>query len=130
MGVNEYRLDTSYYLELFWTCVCMVIVMHCAIGETGSPGIISIICHQVLHHPSAHGTSSMGKHWLANAHITKLNELTVLEVTELTSSMVDETAFTIRKRCVQRLSVRCQRFEFGPQNQVRSGPDPSKNLRY
>jgi uridylate kinase len=40
----------------------------------------------------------MGKQMLAKAHITKLNELTKSEVTELTSSMVDETALAILKR--------------------------------
>jgi len=34
----------------------------------------------------------MGTHLLAKAHIAKLNELTESEITELTSSMVDETA--------------------------------------
>jgi hypothetical protein len=34
--------------------------LHCGTEETGSPGIISIVCHQVLRHPSEHGTSSMG----------------------------------------------------------------------
>jgi hypothetical protein len=72
--------------------------LHCRIEETGSPGIICIVCHQVLRHPSEHGTSSMGKHLLAKAHIAKLNELTDSEVTELTSTTVDETAFAILKR--------------------------------
>jgi len=72
--------------------------LHCGIEETGSPGIICIVCHHVLRHPSEHGTSSMGKHLLAKAHIAKLNELTVSEVTELTSSTVDETALAILKR--------------------------------
>jgi len=72
--------------------------LHCGIEETGSPGIICIMCHQVLRHPPEHGTNSMGKHLLAKAHITKLNELTESEVTELTSSMVNETAFAILKR--------------------------------
>jgi hypothetical protein len=72
--------------------------LHCGIEESGCPGMICIICHQVLHHPSEHGTSSMGKHLLANAHIAMLNELTVSEVTELTSSTVDETALAILKR--------------------------------
>jgi len=71
---------------------------HCAIEETGSPGIICIVCHQVLRHPSEHGTSSMGKHLLAKAHIAKLNKLTESEVTELTSSTLDETALAILKR--------------------------------
>ena len=66
--------------------------LHCGIEESGSPVIICIICHQVLHHPSEHGTSSIGKHLLAKAHIAKLNKLTESEVTELTSSTVDETA--------------------------------------
>jgi hypothetical protein len=43
--------------------------LHCGIKESGSPGIICIICHQVLRHPSEHGTSSMEKHLLAKAHI-------------------------------------------------------------
>ena len=31
--------------------------LHCGIEETGIPGIICIICHQVLCHPSEQGTS-------------------------------------------------------------------------
>jgi hypothetical protein len=72
--------------------------LHCRIEETGCPGIICIVSHQVLRHPSEHGTSSMDKHLLAKAHIAKLNELTVSEVTELTSLTVDETALAILKR--------------------------------
>jgi hypothetical protein len=72
--------------------------LHCGIEETGSPGIICIVCHQVLRHPSEHGTSSMGKHLLTKAHIAQLNELTVSEITQLTSSIVDETALAILKR--------------------------------
>ena len=72
--------------------------LHCRIEVTGSPGIICIVCHQVLHHPSEHVTSPMGKHLLAKADIAKLNELTKLEVTKLTSSTVDETALGILKR--------------------------------
>jgi hypothetical protein len=68
---------------------------HCGIKETGSPGIICIVCHQALRHPSEHGTSSMSKHLLAKAHIAKLNESTVSEVSESTSTMVDETALAI-----------------------------------
>jgi len=40
----------------------------------------------------------MGKHLLAKVHIAKLNELTELEVTELTSSTVDEAVLAILKR--------------------------------
>ena len=71
---------------------------HCGMAENGSPGIICIVCYQVLCHPSAHGASSMGKHLLAKAHIAKLNELTESEITELTCSTVDETALAILRR--------------------------------
>jgi hypothetical protein len=40
----------------------------------------------------------MRKYLLAKAHIAKLNELTDSEVTELTSTKVDETALAILKR--------------------------------
>jgi hypothetical protein len=72
--------------------------LHCGPEKTGNPGMICIICHQVLWHPSEHGTSSMGKHLLAKVHIAKLNELTESEVSELTSTTVDETALAILKR--------------------------------
>jgi hypothetical protein len=72
--------------------------LHCGMEENGSPGIICIVCHHVLRHPSEHGTSSMGKHLLAEAHIAKLNEETESEVTELTSSTVDEPTLAILKR--------------------------------
>jgi len=72
--------------------------LHCGMEANGSPGIICIMCHQVFRHPSEHGTSSMGKHLLAKAHIAKLNELTESEVTEITTSTVDETALAILKR--------------------------------
>jgi len=72
--------------------------LNCGIEETGSPGIICIVCHPVLRHPSDHGTSSMGKHLLANAHIAKLNKLTESEVTELTSLTVDETTLVFMNR--------------------------------
>jgi hypothetical protein len=44
----------------------------------------------------------MRKHLLAKAHIAKLNELTVSEVTELSSSTVDRSALPILKRPVSR----------------------------
>jgi len=72
--------------------------LHCGIGETGSPGIICIVCHRVLNHQPEHGTSSMGKHMLAKDHIPMLNDFTELEVTELTSSTVDEPALAILPR--------------------------------
>jgi len=71
---------------------------HCGIKETGSPGMICIVCPHILCQPSEHGTSTMCKHLLAKAHITKLNKLTESGVMELTSSMVDETALAILKR--------------------------------
>jgi len=72
--------------------------LHCRIEEIASSGIICIVCHQVLCHPSENGIILMGKHLLAKAEIAKLNELTESEVTQLTSSTVDETAFAILKR--------------------------------
>jgi hypothetical protein len=72
--------------------------LHCGSEETGSPGIICIVCHQVLRHSSEHRTSSIGKHLLAKSQMAKLNELTESKVTELTSSTVDETALAILKR--------------------------------
>jgi hypothetical protein len=72
--------------------------LHCGIEELYRPGIICIVCHQVLRHLSEHGTSSMGNRLLAKAPIAKLNELTKSKVTELTSSTVDETALAILKR--------------------------------
>jgi len=72
--------------------------LHCGIEETGSPGIGCIICHQVPHLPSEYRTSSMGTHLLAKAHIAKLNLFTESEVSELTSSTVDDTALAIVKR--------------------------------
>jgi len=53
---------------------------------------------QLLRHPSEHGTGSMGRHLLANAKISMLNKFTESEVTELTSSMVDDTALAILNR--------------------------------
>jgi len=50
--------------------------LNSGIEETGSPSIIYIVCHQVLRHPSEHGTSSMGKHLLGIAHIAMLNKIT------------------------------------------------------
>jgi hypothetical protein len=72
--------------------------LHCGIEETGSPGIEFIVCQQVRRDPSEHGTSSIGKHLLAKAHIAMSNKLTESEVTDLTSSTVDETALAILKR--------------------------------
>jgi len=70
---------------------------HHGIEKTGSPGITGIDCHQVLWHPSQHGTSSMGKHLLAKEHIARLNELTESEVSELSSTTIDEAALAILK---------------------------------
>jgi len=71
--------------------------LHCGVKVSNSPGVICIVCPQVLCHPSENGKCSMGKHLLAKAHITQLNELTESEVTELTCSTVDETALAILK---------------------------------
>jgi len=86
IGWNDSRHVSSWRFHL-----------HCRIEEIGSPGIICIVCHQVLRHPFDPGTSSMRKHLLAKAHIAKLKELTESEATELTSWTVDETALAIPK---------------------------------
>jgi len=91
--------------------------LHCGVEETRSHGIkclvsyhmyrfvsyvsfgiMCIVCYQVLRHPSHYGTSSMGKHLLLKGHIANLKEFIELEITELTGSMVDETAWAILKR--------------------------------
>jgi hypothetical protein len=72
--------------------------LHCGIDDTGSPGIVGIVCDYVLRQPSEHGNCSMGKHLLAKAHITKINQLTQTEVTELICSTVNETGLAILKR--------------------------------
>jgi len=69
--------------ELWWTAT---LAKKCIIG------------HSVIHHSSEHGTCSMGKHLLAKSYIVKLNELTESEVTELTSSKINETALALLKR--------------------------------
>jgi len=93
--------------------------LHCWIEETGSPSIICIICHQVLRHSSEHGSSSMGTHLLAKACITMLNKLTVSEVMELTSSMVDETVLAILKRQGSRgILIISSQWKFKFTNQV------------
>ena len=71
--------------------------LHCRFEETGSPGIIFIVCHDDLSHPSEHGTSSIGKHLLAKVHIAKFHEITEPEGTGMTSLNVDETALAILK---------------------------------
>jgi hypothetical protein len=71
--------------------------LHCGIEETGIPGIMCIVCHQVLRHQSEHVTTSMGKHLVAKAHIARLDELANSEATILTCLMVNETDSPILK---------------------------------
>jgi hypothetical protein len=66
--------------------------------ETESPGIICIVCHQVIWHVSGHGTSSIGKHLLVSVHIGKLNELRESELSKFTNTTIDDTALAIVKR--------------------------------
>jgi hypothetical protein len=73
---------------------------HCGSEETGSCGIILIICYQFLRHLSEHGTSCVGKYWLAKAHFAKVSELTAPVFTESTGSTIDETAIAILTRQV------------------------------
>jgi hypothetical protein len=71
--------------------------LHYGMEQNGSDGNICIVCYQVLRRPSEHGSSSMGKQLPAKAHIAKLNQLTESEVTELTSSTINETTLAILK---------------------------------
>ena len=71
---------------------------HCAIAENGCPGVICIVCHTVLTHPSENGTSTMGKHLLTKSHKAKLSELTVKEVDFLTGSAGDEQVLAALKK--------------------------------
>ena len=72
--------------------------LHCGIDATGSPGIVCIVYYQAYCHPLEYGTSSMGKHLMAKAHMAQLNGLTESEVSQLTNSMVNGTALAILKR--------------------------------
>jgi hypothetical protein len=72
--------------------------LHCGSVASGSPETISIICHQVLRHPTEHGTSSMGKDLLAKAYIAKWNKATESDVSELPSLTVNEKALAVLKR--------------------------------
>jgi len=93
VGLKRYiAWKNSRHVPSWW------LYLQCGIEETGSPEILYIVCHQVLRHPSEHGTSSMGKHSLATAHIVNLMELTESEVAESTSSKVNEAALAILKR--------------------------------
>jgi hypothetical protein len=71
---------------------------HCANAQTGSPGVICIVCYQVLTHPSENGTSTMGKHLLTKGHKAKLNELTENEVSLLTGKPTEEEALAVLKK--------------------------------
>ena len=81
---------------------------HCAIEENGIPGIICIVCQQVLSHPSTVGTSSMGKHLLSKGHRAKLDELTESNVAELPKEAGEaEVLAALKKQGSQGLMVVC-----------------------
>jgi hypothetical protein len=71
--------------------------MHCGVEETDSAGIIYIICHAVFRHPSEYGTCSMYKSFLTKGHMERSSKLIELEVTQMTSSMVDKRYFATLK---------------------------------
>jgi len=89
---HQIAWDHSRHAPSWW------FYLHCGLEDTGSPGIIWIICHQVLCHPSEHPTGSMGKHLLAKTHITKLDKLAQSVVTNMTCSTVNKTDLAILKR--------------------------------
>jgi len=84
--------DNSGHAHSWW------FYFHCRMDETGSPGIVCIVCHQVLGPPTEHATSSNGKHFPAKGHIAKLKQSTESDVTEMTHSKVDETALAVLMR--------------------------------
>ena len=100
MGFYECGLDSKRPIAWndSWHAPSWCFKLHRGMAVTGSPGIICIVCHQVLRHPSEDGTSSIEKHLLAKLHIAMLNELTELEVSKLTSTTVGGTALAILKR--------------------------------
>jgi len=52
--------------------------LHCGIEHTAIIGIICIMCHPVIRHPSEHGTCSMWKHLLAissHGKVTQINRV-------------------------------------------------------
>jgi len=76
----------------------VVMVRNRIARHTGILGIVCSVCHKVLRHPSDDETSLLGKHLLPKVHIEMLKRLTVSEVTKLTSSTVDESAFPLLNR--------------------------------
>jgi len=74
------------------------------------------------------------KHWLAKAHIAKLNELTESEDSELTSTTVDATALAIAGASVSSLDVKGRTMsweaherdhQFGGNDSINIGQSPS-----
>jgi len=72
--------------------------LHRGMEASSSDGILCSICHQVLRHPAEHATYSIRIHLLATVHCAMLNELTESNDSELTTSIVDETALAILKQ--------------------------------
>lgn len=70
----------------------------CANTENGSPGIICIVCHQVLAHPSENGTSTMGKHLTTKAHKLQLDKLTQSDLSIITGTAGEEQALAVLKK--------------------------------
>jgi hypothetical protein len=58
--------------------------MHSSVQKPGNPGIICIVCLQVISHPSEDDPSFMVNQLLANSHIGKSNKLGNLKVYEST----------------------------------------------
>jgi hypothetical protein len=66
-------------------------------GPAALASYVSFVIKFIAIHQNM-GPAQCGNTLLAKAHIAKLNELTESEVTELTSSTVDETGLAILKR--------------------------------
>ena len=71
---------------------------HCTKTENGCPGVICIICHTVLVHPSENRTSTMAKHLQSKTPKVELNKLTESNVSLLTGTAGDEQALAVLKK--------------------------------
>jgi len=92
-------INVDFKLSIAWNdfrhASCQRFYLHYWVEETGSPGIICIIRHQVLRYPPEHVTSSLWKHLLAIAHIAIWIQLIESTIYELSQSTFDETALAI-----------------------------------
>jgi len=98
VGYYKCGLKASYCFEWFKICTFMAILFAPWNWADRQPWHLIYYSSSGFRYPSEHGTSLMGKHFLAKADSAKLNELTKSEITELTSTTLDATALAILNR--------------------------------